>query len=431
MLVLALLALLGRRGPPGGPRGSGKGDGVGPACEHCKKTTEQIKELVEANLTYDEIYSGVVEYCNNLSSPLDKMCVGHVNLSLNSTLDLLSNGTDVKDICENFASCGEAGLFSQRSDDSPECSQCNRLTRLIGRMMDQTSSSDEIIANITAICSSLHSRLSEGCTSFINKYASDIIELLNKSVDPDVVCERLNICSVYSKPSLKTKRIEFHKVPKEAREFGLHHKPKPCKPCKPCMKFLKTASKKKLTSAEELLELANSTTDDEGRRKFPFVNESNVDSFLEALSFSKEERLAFCNESGFCLPPPPPPDFDSSDHPEFSDFDGSDMPPRDGPPGFGRRPGRGRDEHRGHGAPAGDRESMPPPPDFDSSDHSDFSDFDGSDMPPRDGPPGFGKGPGRGRDDEDEHEGYGAKASNREKLGRGDRRRTKFNKSRD
>ena len=75
-----------------------------------------------------------------------------------------------------------------------EYTLCNLVMGEIGKLVNSSSTESQIIAIVDQVCNILPSALRPACTSVINQYGPEIVQLLINKVPFDQICAKIGLC---------------------------------------------------------------------------------------------------------------------------------------------------------------------------------------------------------------------------------------------
>jgi saposin len=80
------------------------------------------------------------------------------------------------------------------SVSSPQCSLCKLVVSYLDLIIQNNKSEAAIEAALEKICTIVPKDKKQECIQFVDKYGTDLVELLEKFSTPDLVCLALGLC---------------------------------------------------------------------------------------------------------------------------------------------------------------------------------------------------------------------------------------------
>ncbi|GIL71502.1 hypothetical protein Vretimale_2616 [Volvox reticuliferus] len=190
-LAMALIGLASARGLPV--------EGPADACQAClisvriledflcdPAATDFLVDFVEKQICP---HMGNKAQCHNLAEGLLPTVVQWIRASATPA-----------SLCSSAGVCGAALLQvpslnkpALRVRDTTECAMCKFVVRTVQMQLENSQVMEEVKTIALQICGDLPDELAEGCTDFVNNYASMITELVEE-IDPETLCGLIGSC---------------------------------------------------------------------------------------------------------------------------------------------------------------------------------------------------------------------------------------------
>ena len=161
-------------------------------CEICKVVVQEVDNLLSDNSTVAEIKTALDNLCHNI--PLvGSLCQQVVDEYLNQIIQALENEFTPTQVCEQDLNlCSSVKAVSPKSEVS--CELCEFAISEINSSLSDNATEHQIIVAVEKVCSILPKTIADQCDSFVEKYASLIVDFL-KTESPEQICTMLDLCS--------------------------------------------------------------------------------------------------------------------------------------------------------------------------------------------------------------------------------------------
>ncbi|KAA3680502.1 uncharacterized protein DEA37_0003342 [Paragonimus westermani] len=143
-----------------------------PLCPFCEYVIDRIQGELISNSSVTQITTAMQQVCIRVTHWNDlrlRFCPGHQNL---------------------------LGIeqLSVTSLESTTCIVCKPVVQALKHFLDRNSTKEEIALLLDLLCD-LTVKYKQHCQQVVSEYLPQMIELLEKDADPELVCELLGLCS--------------------------------------------------------------------------------------------------------------------------------------------------------------------------------------------------------------------------------------------
>ena len=83
------------------------------------------------------------------------------------------------------------GALEIRTD--ADCLTCKTVVKLVVKEVDNGRTEERIIGSLETICLPVL-KLKQGCDTFVQQYANELIHILVEEEDPELACTLLGVC---------------------------------------------------------------------------------------------------------------------------------------------------------------------------------------------------------------------------------------------
>ncbi|CAL8080087.1 unnamed protein product [Calicophoron daubneyi] len=162
-------------------------------CSMCKSAVEMLKTLVTQNGTIEKLENVIYELCE-MTGKHSSQCKAYVKEYLPLIIKLLKNGLDAKTVCQNIGLCERPEappvVKDTRKRSRLGCSVCKSIVEALTVLVAQNKSIEEMEHLMNKLCD-LTGKYADICKQYIKEYLPRMIELLEKKLDAQTVCESL------------------------------------------------------------------------------------------------------------------------------------------------------------------------------------------------------------------------------------------------
>ncbi|XP_020811179.1 uncharacterized protein LOC110186369 [Drosophila serrata] len=191
-----------------------EGFSASPNCLICEELVKTVEKKMGKHPTRESIKKILDQDCDKLRKPVSAKCHKIVEKYGDTIADLLLKEMDPKLICTELGLC----LFSDKDDlemdealkydvialpskddqlakitEPPTCVLCEFIMTKLEADLKNKTEQDDIKKALEAVCSHLPATIRKQCDSFVQGYASAVIDLVSK-VPPKEVCQKLQLC---------------------------------------------------------------------------------------------------------------------------------------------------------------------------------------------------------------------------------------------
>ncbi|KAH8306358.1 hypothetical protein KR018_009013 [Drosophila ironensis] len=196
-----------------------EGFNAAPNCLICEELVKEVEKKMGKHPTKASIKEALEQSCDKFKKPLAGKCHKLIDKFGDAIADLLLKEMDPKLICTELGMCLFAETFDLEVDEAlkydviaiphqddklarlesskptepPTCVLCEFIMTKLENDLKNKTEQDEIKREIEAICNKMPATIRKQCDSFVEGYASAVIDLLSK-VPPKEVCQKLQLC---------------------------------------------------------------------------------------------------------------------------------------------------------------------------------------------------------------------------------------------
>jgi len=167
-------------------------------CALCEFVVSKLEGWIGENSTEAEIINAVENVCTVIPSTLRSQCVNLIEAYGDEMIQMFLNKETPDVICKQLSLCSSARASVS---SGALCALCEWVVQESEQYLAQNSTEAQIQAALDSACSDLPAALSSLCQTFVNTYASQIIQLLINKEDPATVCTTVGLCTQYSGPT--------------------------------------------------------------------------------------------------------------------------------------------------------------------------------------------------------------------------------------
>ncbi|KAF7259195.1 hypothetical protein EG68_02901 [Paragonimus skrjabini miyazakii] len=170
-----------------------------PLCPFCEYVIDRIQGELISNSSVAQITTVMQQVCVRVTHWND-VCREVVQADAPALINYLVRHMDVRHICERLQFCPSHQNFlgieqlSVTSLESTTCVVCKPVVQALKHFLDRNSTKEEIALLLDLLCD-LTVKYKQHCQQVVSEYLPQMIELLEKNADPELVCELLGLCS--------------------------------------------------------------------------------------------------------------------------------------------------------------------------------------------------------------------------------------------
>jgi len=191
-------------------------------CSICSWLVGEVQTYVAENQTETEIETAIENDCG-VFGPLDGLCKTLVDDAVPDIINYLNQNYPPSQICDALNLCGSTTTGSSASSSgalgktakkvttpkkapkikSPQglqCTVCEYVVTQVDTYLENNNTIEEIEQLLDNDCQ-IFGPFSGTCTTLVNTYLPDIVNLLEQDYPPDVVCSILGVCGNSSSSS--------------------------------------------------------------------------------------------------------------------------------------------------------------------------------------------------------------------------------------
>jgi saposin len=179
------------------PKNSNDGE-----CTLCQFGVGQIEAWLATNDTEARIQQKLTQVCNMLPS-LKRECLDLVTRVPQIVTYLTQTYTpDV--ICQLIGACSSKKLpAAPKGHDDILCPACMFVVGLVEQQVKANHTVADIQAALDKVCNKLPHPFADACTSIVDTYTPQIVELISKKLDPSAICTALKLCKKREREAMK------------------------------------------------------------------------------------------------------------------------------------------------------------------------------------------------------------------------------------
>ncbi|KAF6779011.1 hypothetical protein AHF37_01714 [Paragonimus kellicotti] len=170
-----------------------------PLCPFCEYVIDRIQGELISNSSVTQITTVMQQVCIRVTHWND-VCRKVVQADAPALINYLVRHFDARHICERLQFCpGHQTLpgidqLSVTTLESTSCIVCKPVVQALKHFLDRNSTKEEIALLLDLLCD-LTVKYKQHCQQVVSEYLPQMIELLEKDADPELVCELLGLCS--------------------------------------------------------------------------------------------------------------------------------------------------------------------------------------------------------------------------------------------
>ncbi|BFZ02689.1 hypothetical protein BsWGS_05727 [Bradybaena similaris] len=270
-------------------------------CFLCKLVINKVKSMLSDHTTQDEIKAALEKVCLQLTPVLQSVCKNIIEKYEPQLIQMLLSSFTSEQICEKLNMCTDVKVSVDEIQQSPsvnstKCFLCKLVINQVKSILSDHTTQDEIKAALEKVCKKLPPILTSACTSVIETYEPQLIQMLLSSFTTEQICSKLKMCK-----AVRDKSQLLFVPEKNAQSTTLPDK----EHCSACLLTLyniqSTLSNPKWQSESRavLHELCSNLQDDQGLcQLFVDISFSVIVSYSQAVL----SPIELCQKADFCEP---------------------------------------------------------------------------------------------------------------------------------
>lgn len=180
-----------------------------PTCPFCLLALQEVRDIISSNKSKQNIESVLGKLCNHLSDKLMDQCTEFVKKYSEEVVEMILADFTPQESCTYIKLCTDdhpdyKNVQIVPIDDfvdekesvmlmNPQCELCKEIVKIVEQRVINKKSKDEIRRELEKSCSRLK-KFSDKCTKFVDKYSDQIVDLIEKELEPEEVCRELMFC---------------------------------------------------------------------------------------------------------------------------------------------------------------------------------------------------------------------------------------------
>jgi saposin len=172
---------------------------------------EKIESLLVNNATETEIIEVVEKICDFFPSAERSYCDKFIAEYGKLIIKALVDGVGPKVVCTLIHLClGEEAKIAAFSFDMKigECSVCEFVLEMVKDAVGENFTKSAVVDALDHVCGLFPSALRDECKAFVNKYGSEVVQLLDDAIDPKAICETIKLCPKTSRLAAPWQMLE-------------------------------------------------------------------------------------------------------------------------------------------------------------------------------------------------------------------------------
>lgn len=165
-------------------------------CPLCEKMFEEVFKAIMTNRSKAVIILALEEVCYLVSSEQRHKCFDFFKEYSDFIVEEILEGMTPKLLCMSLGICD---LFEVPPPpvQNVECELCKAVVNTVYKNMEENGTKEEIIEELEKVCSYLP-YVHDQCKGLVDKYGSQMIDMLVQGMPAEEVCQKLGFCKVPS-----------------------------------------------------------------------------------------------------------------------------------------------------------------------------------------------------------------------------------------
>ncbi|VDN98281.1 unnamed protein product [Rodentolepis nana] len=161
-------------------------------CPLCEKMFEEVFKTIMTNRSRAAIIMALEGVCYLFPPELRHKCLDFFQEYSDFIVDEILEGMTPKVLCMSLGLCD---FFEVPQLQSLECQLCKTVIDTVYQNMEQNATKEEIIKELESVCSYIP-LIQDECKGIVDKYGSQMIDMLVQGLPAEEVCQKLGFCKV-------------------------------------------------------------------------------------------------------------------------------------------------------------------------------------------------------------------------------------------
>jgi len=187
-------------------------------CEICEFAITKLDEILEDKNNEQEIKDALDSLCAYLPNSIADQCKTFVDTYTDMIIEMLTNNVSPKEICTELGLCPQGyedvddsleddlleddlleDDFSVENEedvnDRPYCMMCEYIVGEIDRYITDNRTEESIQETVEQICHLLSAPIRDECKEMVERYSTQLVQMLVSEYTPAQVCAELGLCN--------------------------------------------------------------------------------------------------------------------------------------------------------------------------------------------------------------------------------------------
>ncbi|GFN91862.1 proactivator polypeptide, partial [Plakobranchus ocellatus] len=172
-------------------------------CDICEMVVKKLDSLIGNNNTVAGAERGLKLVCNLLPKSVEKKCKSFVDIYTPFILQLVAAEIRPTEFCTFFGLCSKSktgkpdveDVETSKLNGGELCFVCKMVVSALDELLDSNATKADVEAALERVCSMLPQGLKPQCDAFVSEYASYVVDIIVSDLKPDMVCEKINLCT--------------------------------------------------------------------------------------------------------------------------------------------------------------------------------------------------------------------------------------------
>nr|XP_054773857.1 uncharacterized protein LOC129281952 isoform X4 [Lytechinus pictus] len=175
-------------------------------CVLCEFIVAELDKYIKENSTEEEIREALKKVCNDLPESIRSECDSFLEEHTEQFVKYLLE-ENPKVLCSALYLCSSGKLNGMlkklKVQDTEGCILCEYVMYEVEKLLNGSTTVDEIEKALDDVCDVLPSSEKTECTEFVNAYTPLIISYITQELSPKSICTMLGECDTVAKPKIK------------------------------------------------------------------------------------------------------------------------------------------------------------------------------------------------------------------------------------